>query len=157
MSEEVLILVKIPISQIEQTVRSKHSLPNALVDVRLEGDSLVLYFSEKQRTQQADTITQASEVIQSRRRRRARRKRNRMRTRGWQIVGSMVNSKGQTCTIYKPFVEALEKPMPQADQRLTVAKILRSNGNRPSESSIAYFLENTLEYLARKENTTTSQ
>jgi hypothetical protein len=147
MSEEVLTLVRIPLSQIEQSVRSKHSLPEALVDVRLEADSLVLYFAEKPRDQPTDNLEQTSEVIQTRRRRKARKKRNRMKTRGWEILGSMVNSKGQTCTIYRPFVEALKQPMPEADQRLAVAKILRSNHNRPSETSIAYFLENTLEYL----------
>lgn len=147
MSEEVLTLVRIPLSQIEQSVRSKHSLPDALVDVRLEGDSLVLYFAEKPRGQSVETSAQASEVVQTRRKRRARRKRNRMKTRGWEVLGSMVNSKGQTCTIYRPFVEALKQPMPAADQKLVVAKILRANGNRPSETSIAYFLENTLEYL----------
>jgi len=147
MSEEVLTLVKIPISQIEQSVRSKHSLPDALVDVRLEADSLVLYFAEKPKVQTAETFAQTSAVVQIRRRRRARRKRNRMKTRGWEIVGSMVNSKGQTCTIYKPFVEALKQAMSPADQKSIVAKILKSNGNRPSEVSISYFLENTLEYL----------
>jgi hypothetical protein len=149
MSEEVLTLVKIPLSQIEQSVRLKHSLPDALVDVRLEADSLVLYFAERPRDQSSEAFARTSEVIQTRRRRRARRKRNRMKTRGWEILGSMVNSKGQTCTIYRPFVEALKQPMSEANQRLAVARILRSNHNRPSESSIDYFLENTLEYLKK--------
>jgi hypothetical protein len=148
LGEEVLTLVKIPLSQIEQSIRLKHSLPDALVDVRLEADSLVLYFAEKPRAETAAAYAQDSSVISVRRKkRRARRKRNRMRTRGWEIMCSMVNSKGQTCTIYKPFVEALRQPMSPADQKLTVARILKSNGNRPSETSITYFLENTLEYL----------
>jgi len=152
MSEEVMTLVRIPLSQIEQSVRSKHSLPDALVDVRLEADSLVLYFAEKPRVQSLETLAQSSEVVRTRRKRRARKKRNRMKTRGWEVLGSMVNSKGQTCTIYRPFVEALKQPMSEADQRLAVAKILRSNHNRPSETSIAYFLENTLEYLKQREH-----
>jgi hypothetical protein len=150
MSEEILTLVKIPISQIEQSVRSKHSLPDALVDVQLEADSLVLYFAEKPRAETATVYAQDSSIIKMRRKkRRARRKRNRMKTRGWEIADRMVNSKGQACAIYKPFVEALKRPMSRADQRLAVAKILRSNKNRPSETSIAYFLENTLEYLSK--------
>ena len=153
MSEEVLTLVRIPLSQIEQSVRSKHSLPDALVDVRLEADSLVLYFAAKPKSQPAETLVQDSEVVQTRRRRKARKKRNRMKTRGWEILGSMVNSKGQTCTIYRPFVEALKQPMSEVDQKSAVAKILRSNHNRPSETSIAYFLENTLEYLERNQKT----
>ena len=153
MSEEVLTLVKIPLSQIEQSVRSKHSLPDALVDVRLEADSLVLYFAEKPRVQAPETLMQTADVIQTKRRR-AHRKRNRMKTRGWEIVSSMVNSKGQTCTIYKPFVEAFKLPTSPADQKLAVARILRSNGNRPSETSIAYFLENTREYLQKQSEQT---
>jgi len=74
-----------------------------------------------------------------------------MKTRGWEIVDRIVNSKGQRCAIYKPFVEALKQPMPPADQKILVAKILRSNRNRPSEASTAYFLENTLEYLRKSQ------
>jgi hypothetical protein len=150
MGEEVLTLVKIPLSQIEQSVRSKHSLPDALVDVRLEADSLVLYFAEKPKAETPVAYAQNSSVTETRRKkRRARRKRNRMKTRGWEIAGRMVNSKGQACTIYKPFVEALRQPMPLADQKIAVAKILASNRNRPSEASIDYFLQNTLEYLKK--------
>jgi len=147
MSEEVLTMVKIPISQIEQQVRSKHTLPETLIDARLEADSLVLYFAEKPRVQITEDIAPTSIVTQTRRRRRAHRKRNRMRTRGWEVVDHIVNSKGQKCAIYKPFIDVLKQPMNSADQRSAVAKILKSNDNRPSETSIGYFLENTLEYL----------
>jgi len=70
-----------------------------------------------------------------------------MKTRGWEVLDRIVNSKGQKCAIYKPFVDALRQPMEAGDQRVTVAKILKSNDNRPTETSISYFLENTLEYL----------
>jgi hypothetical protein len=150
MSEEILTMVKIPLSQIEQQVRSKHTLPETLIDARLEADSLVLYFAEKPRVQITENIAPTSIITQTKRRRRAHRKRNRMRTRGWEIVDHIVNSKGQKCAIYKPFVEALKQPMETANQKLAVARILKSNGNRPSEISIAYFLENTLEYLSGK-------
>ena len=146
MSEEVLTIVKIPLQQIEQSVRSKHTVPDALTDVRLEGDSLVLYFADKPKVQTIEPPISSS-VTRTRRKRRAHRKRNRMRTRGWEIVDRIVNSKGQKCAIYKPFVDALKHPLSPTDRKLVVAKILRSNGNRPSETSIAYFLENTLEYL----------
>jgi len=116
-----------------------------LTDIQVEGDSLVLYFREKQGTES----TRESIKIQTVRakKRRIRRKRNRMKTRGWKVVSRIQNSKGQKCAIYEPFVEALKQPLPRADQKLLVAKILKSNGNRPSETSIEYFLENTLEYL----------
>jgi len=149
MPEEVLTMVKIPLSDIEQSVRSKHSIPEVLVDVRLETDSLVLYFAAKAKISASDHYSQVSSVVRKKRKRRTRRKRNRMKTRGWEIVDRIVNSKGQRCAIYKPFVEALRQPMPLADQKILVAKILRSNRNRPQETSITYFLENTLEYLRK--------
>lgn len=146
MQGEVLTLVKLRISEIEDLVRSKHNLPEVLTDVQVEGDSLVLYFREKNNIESTKRSIKIQKV-KTRKRRRTRRKRNRMKTRGWEVVARIRNSKGQRCAIYEPFVEALKHPLPRADQKLIVAKILKSNGNRPSESSIEYFLENTLEYL----------
>jgi hypothetical protein len=146
MQGEVLTLVKIHVSEIEDLVRSKHNLPEVLTDVQVEGDSLVLYFREKSNTESTKRSIKVQKV-KTGKRRRIRRKRNRMKTRGWKVAARIRNSKGQRCAIYEPFVEALKQPLPQVDQKLIVAKILKSNGNRPSESSIEYFLENTLEYL----------
>jgi hypothetical protein len=73
-----------------------------------------------------------------------------MKTRGWVPVGRIVNSKGQKCTIYKPFVDALQnQELTPEEQRKKVESILRANRNRPSEESVEYFLDNTLEYLKR--------
>jgi len=75
-----------------------------------------------------------------------------MKTRGWEIIDRMTNSKGQKCAIYKPFVDVLQNPsLSREGQREVVKKILRKNRNRPSETSIQYFLENTLEYLEKTE------
>ena len=146
MQGEVLTLVKIHVSEIEDLVRSKHNLPEVLTDVQVEGDSLVLYFREKSNAESTKRSIKIQKV-KTRKRRRIRRKRNRMKTRGWKVAARIRNSKGQRCAIYEPFVEALKQPLSRVDQKLIVAKILKSNGNRPSESSIEYFLENTLEYL----------
>jgi hypothetical protein len=71
-----------------------------------------------------------------------------MRTRGWEVVARISNSKGQKCSIYKPFADALQDPKLTIEERKKIVEgILRSNRNRPSEESISYFLENTLEYL----------
>jgi len=155
MNEEVTTLVRIPIHEIEQMIRRKYALPKAMIDVRLESDSLILYFADKDKTDSlAHTASFSPSVtlIGKRRKRRAHRRRNRMKTRGWDIVARITNRKGQACAIYKPFVEALSRPLSAADQRAAVIKILRSNGNRPSEASISYFLENTLEYLNSRKN-----
>jgi hypothetical protein len=157
MPEEVITMVKIPFSEIERSVRSRHSLPDKLIDVRLEGDALVLCFTEKPSTQSIEMGMSKSSSVRKKRRRKTRRKRNRMKTRGWEIVSRMVNSRGQRCAIYKPFVDALRQTLLPVEQKEVVTKILRSNGNKPSEASIQYFLENTLEYLAEQQNQNSSK
>lgn len=146
MPEEVLTLVRIPITEIEEWIRSKHNLPKVLTDFRIDGDALVLHFSEEPIFDK-QTVSSVPKEFKLRRRR-AHRKRNRMKTRGWQVAGRITNSKGQKCTVYKPFVDALQdSKLTVEEQKKVVERILRSNRNRPSEASIQYFLENTLEYL----------
>ena len=148
--EEVLTLVKIPIKEIEEWIKSKHLLPRDLIDFRIEEDSLLLYFSEKSALQMKKD-TSMPDVI-TRRRRKARRKRNRMKTRGWEVVARIENSRGQKCSIYKPFVDALhDSGLTLEERKRLVEQILRSNRNRPSDSSVQYFLENTMEYLQNQE------
>lgn len=145
MTEQVLTLVKIPITEIEEWIRTRHVLPKVLSDFRIEEDALALYFSDE--TPQRELASQSLEN-QTQKKRRARRKRNRMKTRGWEVVARITNSKGQKCAIYKPFVDALQNPkLTVEEQKKLVEGILRSNKNRPSEISTRYFLENTLEYL----------
>ena len=120
-----------------------------LTDIQIEADALVLYFREKPAEKNPRALTKEHQIT-VKKKRRTRRKRNRMKTRGWKVVARIRNSKGQKCAVYEPFVEALKDLLPLADQRLVVAKILRSNKNRPSETSIQYFLENTLEYLEKQ-------
>jgi hypothetical protein len=152
MVEEVVTFVRIPISEIEQMVRAKHILPKAMIDIRLEPDSLILYFSDKEKADSPDVTSLGphANAILKKRRRRARRRRNRTKTRGWEIVARITNKKGQSCAIYRPFAEALNRPLSPTDQKTAVIKILKSNGNKPSEATINYFLENTLEYLSSK-------
>jgi len=155
MGEEVVTFVRIPITDIERTVRSKHNLPNTMVDVRIEGDAIILYFTDKEKMDSSTVSTislSSAEISEKRRRRRARHKRNRMKTRGWETVARIVNRRGQACTIYKPFVEALGQPLSTEEQKTDVTKILKANRNKPSEASVNYFLENTLEYLKAKED-----
>jgi hypothetical protein len=146
MTEEVVTLVKIPVSEIEQWIRQRHNLPKVLTDFSIQGESLVLNFSEESTS---ETITPTPPTKpKSRKRRKSRRKRNRMKTRGWEVVARITNSKGQKCSIYKPFVDALRgQEMTPEKQEKVVEKILRSNRNRPDANSIRYYLENTLEYL----------
>lgn len=153
MPEEIVTVVKIPLSEIEQTIRDKHMLPARMVDAKIEGQSLVLHFTEAE-----ETIAEPVERVISSpspntlKQRRQRKKRNRMKTRGWQVVDRITNSKGQKCSIYKPFVDALQVPnLSDEERRKKVESILKSNRNKPSDESVNYFLENTLDFL--KSNT----
>jgi hypothetical protein len=149
MPEEVKTIVKIPLEEIEESVRSKHVLPKLLADVHIEESFLVLTFVDELTTD--NEITEPTLQEAGKKRRRSRKKRNRMKTRGWDVVARITNSKGQKCTIYEPFVDALSNPkLTFQEQRKLVEQILKSNRNRPSEDSIQYFLENTLEYLRQK-------
>jgi len=155
---EVVTLVRIPITEIENSVRAKHVLPKVLTDVHLEGDTLVLYFADEARPPLSAEEAQIAKYNVVRRKRRAHRKRNRMKTRGWEKVANFINSKGQKCAIYEPFVDALRNPeLNSEEQRKLVEKILRANRNKPSDISVRYFLENTLEYLRSNEGQSFSQ
>jgi len=149
MTTKIHMLVRVPLSEVEEWIRSRYTLPEILNDFRIEGENLVLCFKESRESEDMSDITlQNKKPI----RRRSRRKRNRMKTRGWEIIDRMTNSKGQKCAIYKPFVDVLQNPsLSREGQREVVKKILRKNRNRPSETSIQYFLENTLEYLEKTE------
>ena len=48
MVEQVITLVKIPIKEIEEWIRTKHVLPSVLFESRLEDNNLVLYFHEEE-------------------------------------------------------------------------------------------------------------
>jgi hypothetical protein len=151
MPEEVFTIVRVPVKEVEESLRAKHTLPRLLNEVRIDGDNLVFYFSGELESLVTSEI--GSQSIGKQRRRRACRKRNRMKTRGWDVVGRMTNSKGQQCTIYKPFVDALRTPgLTLEEQKMAVEKILRANRNRPSETSVRYFLENTREFIEENQD-----
>ena len=165
----MIVVIKVPLQPLAEDIKSRHSLKEELFDAKLEGDSLVLYFRRpppggstntpgladsavavasvtKQPIVAASRSSPTPRALSVRRRRKMRR--NRMKTRGWQVVAKMTNSKGQTAVVYKPFVEALfGKRLTPAQERTLVAQILRSNGNDPTDGSIDYFLMNTKEYL----------
>jgi hypothetical protein len=153
MGEQILTLVKIPIADVVDWIRTKHALPSVLKEFRVEEETLVLCFAEDESQREQNSQLSKDHV----RKRRARRRRNRMKTRGWEVVARITNSKGQYCAIYKPFVEALQNPKLTIDeQRKAVETVLKSNRNRPAEASIQYFLDNTLEYLQKAKGATIS-
>jgi hypothetical protein len=148
LAAEITTVVKVPISQIEEWLRSLHALPDKLDSFNLEDNNLVLHFKESPSEGDVNANDPSSFPSSATRRRRTHKKRNRMKTRGWPVIARITNAKGQKCSIYKPFVEALQgKKLSTEEQRKAVETVLRSNRNKPTPDSIQYFLENTLEYL----------
>lgn len=148
--EELVMQVRWPISDLEALARKKFGIAHRLTDFRVEGDALVLYFTQTPATgNAAEKPTPAKDSIPARRRRRT--KRNRMRTRGWKVVAHIENSKGQRCAIYEPFIEALRDPqLSDKERRAKVREVLKSNGNEPTQASVEYYMSNTMDFLAGK-------
>lgn len=163
MPEQVVTLVRLPIKEAVEMLRKKHHISEAFSEVRLEDEFLAFYFvrpsvSAEILETEAGVETVSTLVNPAPRKRKARKRRNRMKTRGWAVVGKIVNRQGQTAMIYKPFVDALSSPgMSRREQLSVVEQILRKNRNRPSEASIEYFLNNSLEYLKRRPEAATPQ
>lgn len=154
--EQVRIVVSKPLGDLEAELRRRYKLKQPLVGVSIDRESVVFTFGEVGGRTSFDEGTADPAFSSGRlaayrpRRRRKRRVRNRTKTRGWDVVAKIRNQRGQTCTIYRPFLDAL------ADEQLTrreayaqVRKIITANGNDPNPSTVDYFLENTLEYLHR--------
>ena len=153
-ASRITIVVRVPLESIGEEVRSAHSIEARLSSARLEGEDLILTFGGQESSPRNELdgppAASPSEARPARRRRKALR--NRMKTRGWNVVTKMINSKGQTVAIYEPFVTALRgQKLPRPEQRKRVLEILRANGNRPGPVSIDYYLANTLEFLKSEE------
>jgi hypothetical protein len=165
MKGEVVTVVRLPIFEIAGFVAEQNNITVPLASYKLEKDLLVLSFAksaaeaggpvpddpmvvpEVDETNPTELGPTSSRVHPNPRSRK-RRKRHRMKTRGWEVVGMIKNSYGQSARVYRPFVDALsQKGLTMAQKRSTVAKILRSNGNRPTDSSVEYYLMNTIEFL----------
>lgn len=168
MDEEVRTSIRVPIQAVAEALRARHELTDELVNVRLEGDTVVFEFK---RTAPVDssfvsTVSMVREVThegpsngaqpirpkpEQRQRKQARR--NRMKTKGWAVVAKIDTARGHTAMVYEPLVKELERPLSPTQQRAIVGRLLRENGNDPSEASIEYYLQSTLEYIEKKKAT----
>jgi hypothetical protein len=171
---DVRTVVRIPLGDIAADVAQMHGIRLQLALVKIDGNSLVLEFGgagklegsgvtpaggpgEHRATSSDATLEPMSQSKNlsapsppTRRTRRAGR-RNRMKTRSWNVVTKTTNSHGQTVTIYEPFVKALRGMSgPRRAKEKAVSEILKANGNKPGPESVKYYLENTLEYLAKE-------
>lgn len=160
MKGEVVTTVRLPIAEIAAEAKSNNQIMAPLADYRIEADVLVLSFSLSKGSDppasagSAPSTASRSRATNSRESPGRKRKRHRMKTRGWEVVATISNSYNQRANVYKPFVEALsDKAMTMAQKRAAAAKILRSNGNVPNDSSVEYYLMNTLEFIDQQSRT----
>ncbi len=154
-------LFKVPIDEIRALLRSQYGVDLAGVEPYLDENHLVfaLALDSEPGSSSGPALTAPQTVAQRKpiKARRRRKKRNRIRTRGWNVIGKITNSKGLVANIYEPLVKSLEgREITRSEQRKIVRQLLISNGNEPSEDSVDYFLDNALEFLAeRAEGATT--
>jgi hypothetical protein len=145
-------LFKIPIDEIRILLRAQYGVDLNGVEPYLENEHIV-FAVQKDSESSTGELLPARQVAPERRRgaaRRRRRKRNRIRTRGWNVVAKITNSTGLVANIYEPLVKALEgREVTKSEQRKIVRQLLISNGNDPSQESVEYFMNNTLEYLGQ--------
>jgi len=146
--EEFQIVVRKSLAEVEKELRGRfHIEGNPLDSSFIEDGSLVLVFG--QRGGKGLAATPGTPVPRSERSRRKAR-RNRTRTRGWKPLTSFVNSLGQRVRVYDVFVNALRgQQLGKVEQRKIVDSLLRANGNEPTREQVAYFLDNTQEYLSQ--------
>lgn len=165
--DEIRIVVRRPLAEIERDIRSTLSIDGALLEVSIEKEAVMFAFAPAQqpsgrsrspspKTPEVRALKPANPASAEPqiRRRRKRRVRHRTKTRGWPIVAKFINSRGQSCSIYKPMFEALAtEQLPRKQAQAVVREILESNGNKPSIDSIDYYLDNTLEYIQKSRRT----
>ena len=143
-------LFKIPIDEIRTLLKDQYGVDLAGVEPYLEEEHIVFALRQHDESSTDEVLPFRQHTTGKRpsRARRRRRKRNRIRTRGWNVIAKITNSKGLVANIYEPLVKALEgREVTKAEQKKTVRQLLIANGNDPSEESVEYFLNNTLEYL----------
>lgn len=174
-SVDVRTVVRIPISEVVGEIAVAHGIKIPLATARVDGDSIVLEFAHLGKGGSSNDVTnagssnlnlsaeavtigssstrhghQTTALFGPKPRKRRTSRRNRMKTRGWNVIEKMVNSHGQTVTIYEPFVKALRGlAATRRNKEKVVSQILKGNGNRPGRESTRYYLDNTLEYLAK--------
>lgn len=141
---------KVPVDELRILLQKQYEVDLTGVDPYLDGEFIVFSVqmgSEFKQITSAPSTKAAIEKKRTRSRKRLR-KRNRIKTRGWKVLGQITNSRGLKANIYEPFVEALrDMEITRSEQKKIIRQIMIGNGNNPTEESVDYHLDNTLEYL----------
>jgi len=142
---------KVPVDEIRLILQKQYQVDLSGIDPYLEGEFIVfsIQMGREVKTISANPSSQTSVEVRTTKSRKRRRKRNRIKTRGWNIIDQITNSKGLKANVYEPFVEAIkDHELSKTDQKEKIKKIMIANNNKPTDESIEYHLNNTLEYLS---------
>src|SRR3989442_10203237 len=122
MKGEIVTVVRLPISEIAGVIAEQHKISVPLSNFRLEKDQLILSFAQSSRgtgtlgsvnavldagpdKAVSEELGLATPRLSPDRRPSRKNKRHRMKTRGWEVVGKIENSYGQSARVYRPFVD----------------------------------------------------
>lgn len=147
-------LFRIPVEELRALLKRQHGVELSTVEPYIDGEFVVFAVQvpaevELDGSGAKPIVAETALVIRPRLTRRTRRKRNRVKTRGWEVVGKITNAQGLVANVYRPFVDALrDRPIARSEQRKIVRQIMVQNGNRPTEASVDYYLDNTLQFLS---------
>jgi hypothetical protein len=144
---------KVPVDELRAVLKQRYQVDLTGVDPYLDAEYIVFSVQVGRDSHEVPISPSSESIVQksTSRSRKRRRKRNRIKTRGWKVIGQVVNSRGLKANIYEPFVEALEGlEVPRSEQKRIVRQIMIRNGNKPSEESVEYHLDNTLQYIFQR-------
>lgn len=134
--------VKLALDDLVRKIAEELGIEGEFERAELDGDFLIARFTRT--TAGADVSEVAVRVVDESGRR------NRTKRKGWEVVARIRNRKGQTVAVYKPFVEAMLEAGTEDEREERIRKILRSNGNAPTDATVRYYLSNTLQYLEQQ-------
>ena len=143
-------IFKVPVDELRILLQKQYRVDLSGVDPYLDGDFIVFSVQMGSEFHQLTTspITESNVEKKRTRSRKRLRKRNRIKTRGWEVLGQITNSRGLKANIYEPFVEGLiGLEITRSEQKKIIRQIMIGNGNRPSDESVEYHLDNTIEYI----------
>ena len=145
---------KVPVDELRLLLQKQYQVDLSGINPYLDGEFIVfaIQLDSEKTVLKSSPSTEAVIEKKTTKSRKRLRKRNRIKTRGWKVLGQITNSKGLKANIYEPFVEALKGlEITRSEQKKIVRQIMIGNSNNPSDESVEYHLDNTLEYISQQE------
>ena len=145
---------KVPVDELRILLQNQYKIDLSGVSPYLDGEFIVFSIQMGSEYTSLTEIPETESIVEKKktRSRKRLRKRNRIKTRGWKVLGQITNSRGLKANVYEPFVEALrDLEITRSVQKKIVRQIMIGNGNNPTDDSVEYHLDNTLEFIFQRE------